>query len=156
DLYPLADEYALASRLSYFLWSSMPDVEHFRLAGEKKLRQNLQAQVARLLADKRSGEFVRNFVGQWLQARSMESININAFAVVSREQPSDPAAQQRRQRFRELARRPAESLSEAEKKELEAARAAFFKGFRRFRQFQLNGDIRRAMRQETEMAFDHV
>src|SRR5207253_2994891 len=61
--HPLLDEYALASRLSYFLWSSMPDDELFRLAGEKKLRENLPAQVKRMLADPRSGEFVKQFVG---------------------------------------------------------------------------------------------
>jgi hypothetical protein len=156
DPYPYVDEYSLASRLSYFLWSSMPDEELFRLAQENKLRQNLSAQVTRLLADRRSGEFERNFIGQWLQTRSMDSVNINAFAVLSKEQGPDPAAQKRRQRFRELARKPAESLTPAEKKELEAARAAFFGGFRRFRQFQLTGDIRRAMRQETEMSFDYI
>ena len=86
----------------------------------------------------------------------MDSININAFAVLSKEQAPDPAAQQRRQRFRELARKPTESLTEAEKKELAAARAAFFGGFRRFRQFQLTGELRRAMRQETEMSFNYV
>jgi hypothetical protein len=156
DTYPFVDEYSLASRLSYFLWSSMPDDELFRLAKENKLRQYLSAQVARMLADRHSGEFVRNFVGQWLQTRSMDSVNINAFAVLSKEQPLDPAAQQRRQRFLELVRKPAESLTEAEKKELEAARAAFFAGFRRFRQFQLTGEIRQAMRQETEMSFDYI
>ena len=67
--HPLVDEYALASRLSYFLWSTMPDDELFRLAGEGKLRANLPAQVKRMLADPRSSEFVQNFVGQWLQAR---------------------------------------------------------------------------------------
>jgi hypothetical protein len=156
DPYPLVDEYSLASRLSYFLWSSMPDEELFRLAGENQLRQNLSAQVTRLLADRRSEEFVRNFIGQWLQTRSMESININAFAVLAKEQPFDPAAQKRRQRFRELNRKPAESLTPAEKKELEAVRASFFRGGRRFQQFQLTGDLRRAMRQETEMSFDYI
>jgi hypothetical protein len=154
--YPYVDEYSLASRLSYFLWSSMPDEELFRLAAENKLRQVLSAQVTRMLADRRADEFVRNFVGQWLQTRSMDSININAFAVLSKERAPDPDAQKRRQRFRELARKPAESLTAAEKKELEAARAAFFGSFRRFRQFQLTGDLRRAMRQETEMSFDYI
>ena len=68
------DEYALASRLSYFLWSSMPDDELIRLAGEHKLRANLPAQVERMLADPRSEEFVRHFVGQWLQARDIETV----------------------------------------------------------------------------------
>jgi hypothetical protein len=44
DRYPLIDEYALASRLSYFLWSSMPDAELFRLAEEHALRKNLSTQ----------------------------------------------------------------------------------------------------------------
>jgi hypothetical protein len=47
-------------------------------------------------------------------------------------------------------------LTDAEKKELEQLRTTFFRGFRRFRQFQLTGDLRRAMRQETEMSFEHI
>ena len=85
DRYPLLDEYALASRLSYFLWSSMPDDELFRLAGEHKLRANLPAQVKRMLADPRSAEFFRHFVGQWLQARDIETVLINAAAVIARD-----------------------------------------------------------------------
>jgi hypothetical protein len=156
DKYPLLDEYALASRLSYFLWSSMPDEELFRLAAENKLRQNLSAQVSRMLADKRSGEFMRNFSGQWLQARAIETANVNAAAVMLKEQPPDAKAEEKRARFRELNRKSPEKLTEAEKKELNEARAAFFKGFRRFAQFELTGDLRRAMRQETEMAFEHI
>lgn len=156
DRYPMLDEYALASRLSYFLWSSMPDEELFRLAAQNKLRQNLSAQVNRMLADKRSSEFIRNFGGQWLQARSIDSANVNAFAVLSKEQPRDPKAEQMRARFRALARKPREELTDAEKKELDQARASFFRGFRRFRQFALTGELRRAMREETEMAFEHV
>ncbi len=82
--FPPVDEYALASRLSYFLWSSMPDAELIRLAGEHKLRGSLQAQVDRMLADPRSAEFVRNFVGQWLQARDIETVLINASAMSRR------------------------------------------------------------------------
>jgi hypothetical protein len=156
DRYPLLDEYALASRLSYFLWSTMPDEELFRLAAQNKLRQNFSAQVSRMLADKRSSEFVRNFAGQWLQARNIDSADVNPFAVLSKEQPRDPKAEQARTRFRELVRKPRESLTEAEKKELEQLRSTFFRGFRRFRQFQLTGDLRRAMRQETEMSFEYV
>ncbi|MCB1062630.1 MAG: DUF1592 domain-containing protein [Verrucomicrobiae bacterium] len=72
------DEYALASRLSYFLWSSCPDDELLKIAGEGKLRENLRAQVDRMLADKKSDRFINNFVGQWLQARDVETINIDA------------------------------------------------------------------------------
>jgi Protein of unknown function (DUF1592)/Protein of unknown function (DUF1595) len=147
--YPLVDEYALASRLSYFLWSSMPDAELIRLAGEHKLRENLQAQVDRMLTDPRSSQFVRNFVGQWLQARDIESVIINAPAVISRDEPLDPEAEKRRARFRALNRKPPEELTDAEKKELQEARAAFPKAFRRFREFELTGELRQAMRRES-------
>jgi hypothetical protein len=156
DKYPLLDDYALATRLSYFLWSSLPDEELFSLAAAKKLRPNLSSQVARMLADKRSGEFVRNFSGQWLQARAIETANVSAAAVLAKEQPVDPKVEAKRARFRELNRKAPETLTEAEKKELVEVRASFFKGFKRFNQFELTGDLRRAMRQETEMAFEHV
>jgi hypothetical protein len=154
--YPFVDEYALASRLSYFLWSTMPDDELFRLASEHKLRENLHAQVRRMLADSRSSEFVRHFTGQWLAARDIESVEINARAVVSRDEPPDTRAQAQRERFRELVRKPAESLTEAEKKELAQLRTTAFGSFRRFAQFDLTSDLRRAMRQETEMLFEHI
>ena len=83
--FPLLDEYSLATRLSYFLWSTMPDEELFRHARAGTLRSNLSAQVKRMLADKRANEFVRNFGGQWLQARDIETVQINARAVNSRE-----------------------------------------------------------------------
>ena len=77
-VHPLIDEYSLASRLSYFLWSSMPDEELFRLAGEGRLRAELPAQFKRMLADPKSNEFVRNFVGQWLMVRGVDGIAISA------------------------------------------------------------------------------
>jgi hypothetical protein len=154
--HPLIDEYALASRLSYFLWSSMPDDELFRLAAEGKLRANLSEQYKRMLADPRSNEFVRHFVGQWLQVRAVDAVQINARAVILRDQAPDAAADKERARFRELIRKPQESLTEAEKKELEKLRTSFIGGFRRFAQFELTGDLRRAMKRETEMHFDYV
>lgn len=71
------DEYALASRLSYFLWSSAPDEELLRMAGEGKLRASLRQQVDRMLASPKSNRFVHNFVGQWLQARDVETVHID-------------------------------------------------------------------------------
>ena len=76
------DEYALASRLSYFLWSTMPDEELFGLAKKGELRQQLPAQIARMLKDSKSQAFVKNFPGQWLQARDIETVEINARAVL--------------------------------------------------------------------------
>lgn len=72
------DEYSLASRLSYLFWSSLPDDELLRLAGEGRLRAELRSQVDRMLDDERSGEFTRNFVGQWLQTRDVEALSIDA------------------------------------------------------------------------------
>jgi mono/diheme cytochrome c family protein len=154
--HPLIDEFSLASRLSYFLWSTMPDDELFKLAASNKLREHLQPQLARMLADPRSGEFVRNFVGQWLQARDIQTVIINARAIISRDEAPDVKADQRRARFRELNSKPPDSLTEAEKKELAEVRGNVFGGFRRFAQFELNDDLRRAMRQETEMLFEHI
>ena len=136
DRYPLVDEYALASRLSYFLWSSMPDEELFRLASEHQLRANLHAQVDRMLADDRSEEFIENFVGQWLQSRDIEGVNISASAVMSRDRAPDPDAERLRDRARELFRKPAESLTDAEKAELAAARASFVRSSDRYKQFR--------------------
>ena len=66
------DDYALASRLSYFLWSTMPDDELLGLAAAKKLGQpaTLRAQVDRMLASPKAHAFVENFTGQWLDLRN--------------------------------------------------------------------------------------
>jgi hypothetical protein len=69
------DEFALASRLSYFLWSSMPDDELLGLASRGQLRQNLPAQVKRMLASPKSAALVENFGGQWLQFRGLDSVS---------------------------------------------------------------------------------
>lgn len=68
--------YELASRLSYFLWSSMPDDELMRLAGEGRLRDGvvLDAQVRRMLQSPKAQALVENFGGQWLQFRALESV----------------------------------------------------------------------------------
>jgi len=71
------NEYELATRLSYFLWSSMPDDELMRLAHDGALRKegNLAAQVRRMLKDPKSSAMVENFAGQWLQLRNLKTIN---------------------------------------------------------------------------------
>ena len=74
DLYPISD-LELASRLSFFLWSSSPDDDLLELAGQGRLSQPavLEGQVRRMLADRRSAELAANFAGQWLTLRSLES-----------------------------------------------------------------------------------
>lgn len=66
----------LASRLSYFLWSSMPDDELLGLAEAGKLRAAgvLDAQVKRMLADPRSAAIADNFAGQWLELRNLDVV----------------------------------------------------------------------------------
>ncbi|MBI3278770.1 MAG: DUF1592 domain-containing protein [Acidobacteria bacterium] len=69
-------EFELASRLSYFLWSSMPDDELLDLAEAGGLRAPgvLQAQVKRMLGDPRSAALADNFAGQWLEIRNLDSV----------------------------------------------------------------------------------
>jgi hypothetical protein len=69
------NDYELASRLSYFLWSSTPDDQLLRLAEEGKLHspQVLNAEVRRMLKDEKASVLVENFGGQWLQFRALES-----------------------------------------------------------------------------------
>jgi hypothetical protein len=69
-------EFELASRLSYFLWSSMPDDELLNLAETRKLRSPgvLDTQVRRMLADPRSSALSTNFAGQWLETRNLDSV----------------------------------------------------------------------------------
>lgn len=65
------DDYQLASRLSYFLWSSMPDQKLFDLAARRQLHQQLPTQVKRMLADPRSRALSDNFAMQWLGLRKL-------------------------------------------------------------------------------------
>ena len=66
---------ALASRLSFFLWSSLPDSELLTLAGQGQLKDPavLERQVKRMLADPRSEALVTNFTGQWLNVRGLQA-----------------------------------------------------------------------------------
>jgi hypothetical protein len=73
----LISQFELATRLSYFLWSSMPDDHLFRLAREGKLRESavLQAQVKRMLADHKARALAENFARQWLNLRTLDTFN---------------------------------------------------------------------------------
>ena len=67
----------LATRLSYFLWSSMPDDELLTLAETNKLHEpaTLDAQLKRMMTDKKAAAFADNFAGQWLEVRNLDSMN---------------------------------------------------------------------------------
>jgi len=157
DKYPLVDEYALASRLSYFLWSTMPDEELLRLAEKGELRKNLPAQVKRMLAHERSEALVENFVGQWLQVRDVDGIAIDGRVVLARDQGLDREMQKAQEERRALFAK-IEQLPEAERqKEFEKIREQF-RNRRRFRgpEFEFDEELRRAMRRESEEFFRHI
>jgi hypothetical protein len=79
EAYRIAD-LELASRLSFFLWSSIPDDELLTLASRGRLKnpQVLEQQVRRMLADPRSRALVANFAGQWLQVRNLRGMAPNS------------------------------------------------------------------------------
>lgn len=70
-------DYELASRLSYFIWSSMPDQQLFDLAAAGQLHtpEQLAQQARRMLADPKADALVNNFAGQWLQLRDIERLS---------------------------------------------------------------------------------
>lgn len=75
EIYGISD-LELASRLSFFLWSSIPDDELLTLAENKSLHEpaTLKNQIKRMLSDPRSEALVENFAGQWLQIRNVEGL----------------------------------------------------------------------------------
>jgi hypothetical protein len=154
EVHPRVDEWSLASRLSYFLWSSMPDDELFRLAAAGQLRANLRTQVERMLADPKAMEFVRNFTGQWLQARDIATVIINPLDVFLRENPN-PEFHASLERFRALNRTPPEQRTPEQRAEVERLRDIVVPVFRSPKP-ELTNSLRQAMQQETELTFAHV
>lgn len=73
EVYTLSD-YELATRLSYFLWSTMPDEQLLEHAWKGTLRENLDAEVTRMLADPKAAALTENFAGQWLELRKLEVV----------------------------------------------------------------------------------
>ena len=72
------DDYGLASRLAYFLWSTMPDAELTALARDERLSdpETLRSQIRRMTADPKAQEFVKHFSGQWLGGRKAASVMV--------------------------------------------------------------------------------
>ena len=162
------DDYALASRLSYFLWSTMPDETLLSLAERGELRKNLAEQVKRMMKDPRSKELVENFAGQWLQTRDVEGISIDARSVLARENAQDREMEAIFTRLRELrALREEETRKliqegkpvvegERTQEEIELQQKLRNRRGGRGPRVELDGELRRAMRRETEMFFEHV
>lgn len=143
----LISEQALATRLSYFLWSTMPDEELLRLAEQGELRKNLAQQVQRMLRDPRGGAFVRNFAGQWLRTRDVTQISIDPIAALGFQEEFEKVMKQ----FRDRRIRPGQRNLSPEDREL----------FDRFRELRAIGDrfdndLRRAILREAEMSVEHL
>ncbi|HET9863950.1 MAG TPA: DUF1592 domain-containing protein [Steroidobacteraceae bacterium] len=137
------DEFSLASRLSYFLWSTMPDAELMGLAARGELRSNLQAQVKRMQADPRADNLAKNFTGQWLQARDVEGIASNPRDIILRDAGQEGTLRQLFAAFRSQDEKTAKALMQKINGIVDA-RPEFDKA------------IRADMRRETEMYFGYV
>lgn len=92
-------EFELASRLSYFLWSSMPDDELLDLAGKQQLTANLEPQVRRMLQDPKSQALVDNFAMQWLQLRRLKQFAPDATLFPNFNEPLRQAMQKETELF---------------------------------------------------------
>jgi hypothetical protein len=173
--HPLIDEFSLASRLSYFLWSTMPDDELLDLAERGQLRANLPVQVARMLKDDRSQALAENFAGQWLRSRDIELLDIDPIGALGlqpeldelqrqlfrlrqererRRGPNGDRLERDRERDRERERERSSPEGELRRQERERLRAEF----RRLRETgnMFDSELRDAMRDETQMYFDFV
>jgi len=143
--YALVDEYSLASRLSYFLWSTMPDKPLVDLAARGQLRANLAAQVTRMLADPKAKALPVNFTGQWLESRDIDGISSNAREILIRDIGEEATLKQLRAAWERgdeaSAKKFAHQLDEVLKPKGE---------------WDLDGDLRSAIRRETSMYFQHI
>ncbi len=145
--YAPVTEISLASRLSYFLWSTMPDAELFRLAEAGELRSRLPQQVERMMRDDRAKEFVRNFAGQWLRTRDVTQVSIDPVVVFGKQAEYE----QLQALFRGFRSRPlGRELTPEEQKARDSFRAL------RGLQDRFNDDMKRAMRRETELCVEYI
>ena len=141
------DEQALASRLSYFLWSTMPDDELFELAQQGQLRKQLSGQVARMMRDDRADDFIRNFVGQWLRTRDVTQVSVDPIAVLGYQAEFESLQSQfrgRRGRPLSLEPTPEEQKVRDRFRELRAITDVY------------DADLKHAMQRETEMCVEHI
>lgn len=143
----LVSEYTLASRLSYFLWSTMPDDELFRLAEAGQLREHLPQQVDRMLADDRARDFIRNFAGQWLRTRDVIQTRVDPIVVLGHGEEWEEiltAFRANRRRFFGGDLTPEEERMRDRFRELRNLSDRF------------DDDLKRAMRRETELCVEHI
>jgi len=137
------DEYSLASRVSYFLWSTMPDEQLMQLAAKGELRRNLPAQIDRMLKDPRAENLARNFTGQWLQARDVEGIASNPRQIILRDAGEEETLRTLRKAFQSGDEATAKAMLERIEQVAKSKP-------------DLDKDMRKYMREETEMYFAYV
>jgi hypothetical protein len=154
--FPLIDEHALAARLSYFLWSSMPDDELAALADAGRLRRVLRRQIERMLADPKAQALLANFTGQWLQVRDIPGFHVSVPEVMAR----DRGEEREMIAFLEEIERYQNAKSDPNKprEKILAEQESISRGFKRFfsNELDLNAEVRTAMQKETELVFGHV
>lgn len=141
------DESTLASRLSYFLWSTMPDDELFALARTGQLRANQSEQIKRMMKDRRSEAFLSNFVGQWLRTRDVVQITVDPLVILGVKEEYEEI----RASFRRSGRR--RSREEMGPEEL--------KRYERYRELRslsdrFDAELRRSMQLETEKTVEYI
>lgn len=154
----LVDEYSLASRLSYFLWSTMPDEELFRLARENTLRENLPQQIDRMIADPRWGQFVSQFAGQWLHSRDVEHFTVQVPDILRRDDPPNPKLAKLLKRLLTLRMIPSRDRTKQQRRELKNVSKKYHKATAKYRDIDhaKYRALKSFMRQETELHFEHV
>ncbi len=154
ETHPLIDEYALASRLSYFLWSTMPDDELFELAEKGELRENLEEQVQRMMSDDRFDHFIENFGGQWLHSRDIMGVNISDYDVWLREK-NDPELRAARAEYQIVRDIPEARRTTEEQAAYDRTRAIIVASYDEDRP-DWSGGLKRAMQAETEQFFEYI
>src|SRR5262249_16909763 len=112
--------------------------------------------VKRMVGDHRSQALVENFVGQWLQVRDVEGININEQVVLARDHGEDRERERRIKRFRELDAIPADQRTPEQAQELQQFIEQRRRRGKSQNKFELNHELRKALREETQMDFDYV
>ena len=162
--HPLVDEYTLASRLSYFLWSTTPDDELLAMAERGELRKNLSSQVDRMLKDPRAYALAENFAGQWLRARDVEHVDIDPIGALGLQHELD-ALQPQLQRLRRDRERQQNAAKEGAADKSDSAdelpweeREKIRTEYRRIKAIgnMLDDKLRHAMRDETDEYFNYV
>lgn len=168
----LIDSYSLANRLSYFLWSSMPDEELFELASTERLRDELPEQIDRMLADPKSEAFVSNFVGQWLRTRDVENTPVDALAAAGLRGKYDELRDQVRELFRERRKIAEDAEQQAESEGVDDVEAAVEKATKSIRsrigplldelrsmrkvRDSVDAKLRKDIRRQTERLFEYI